>query len=117
MSCLATGDVNLRLAITCNGEGEEQPVEERFGRCAVFAIYDERSGGALSYVPNLAKDANSGAGVKAAQQLIDLEVDVLVTGKVGPGAQEVLDEVGIKVEAWAAGSVGEAVRRFSPEKR
>lgn len=86
-------------------------MEERFGRCAVFAVYDGTSG-ALSYVMNQAKDASSGAGVKAAQQLIDLEVDLLITGRVGPGAQEVLDEGGIRVETWTAGTVGEAVRRF-----
>lgn len=103
------------MAITCNGEGEEQPVEERFGRCAVFAIYDDASG-KLSYVPNQAKEASSGAGVKAAQQLIDLEVDLLVTGKVGPGAQEIIEEGGIKVETWTAGNVGEAVRRFGVAK-
>ncbi|MDW5564040.1 MAG: NifB/NifX family molybdenum-iron cluster-binding protein [Methanomassiliicoccus sp.] len=105
----------MKMAVTCNGETEDQPVEERFGRCAVFAIYDDVSGD-LGYVVNEAKDASSGAGVKAAQQLMDLEVGLLITGRVGPGAQEVLDEGGIRVETWTAGSVGEAVRRFGTRK-
>lgn len=105
------GDERVKMAMTCNGEGEDQPIEERFGRCSVFALYDSASG-ALSYVDNKAKDASSGAGVKAAQQLIDLGVELLITGRVGPGAQEVLDEGGIRIKEWTAGTVGDAVRRF-----
>jgi len=101
----------MKIAVTSNREGADQPVEERFGRCAVLAIFDTDSG-ALSFVPNQAKDANSGAGTKAAQQLIDLGVEVLITGKVGPGALEVLNEGDIRVETWTSGTVGEAVRRF-----
>ncbi len=101
----------MKIAITSNREGSDQPVEERFGRCAVFAIYDTDLG-TLSFVPNQAKDANSGAGVKAAQQLMDLGVELLVTGKVGPGALEILNEGEIQVESWTSGTVGEAVQKF-----
>ena len=36
----------------------------------------------------------------------------MITGRVGPGAKEVLDEGGIRVKEWTAGTVGDAVRRF-----
>lgn len=105
----------MKIAVTSNQEGLDQVVEERFGRCAFFAIFDTDSG-KLSFIPNRAKEASSGAGVKAAQQLIDLGVDLLITGKVGPGALEILNEGGIRMESWIAGTVGEAVERFGGKR-
>jgi predicted Fe-Mo cluster-binding NifX family protein len=105
----------MKIAVTSNQEGLDQAVEERFGRCAIIAIFDTDTE-ALSFVPNLAKDASSGAGVKAAQQLMDLDVDLLITGKVGPGALEVLNEGDIKVESWTAGTVREAIERFGGKR-
>ena len=101
----------MRIAVATDGEGSDRPVDERFGRCAMFAVYDVETR-ETRFIENEGKDASSGAGVKAAQQLIDLGVDVLVTGKVGPSAQEILDEAGIRVEAWTKGTVGEAIELF-----
>lgn len=101
----------MKIAITSNGERPEQPVETRFGRCNFFIIYDTEINNIIS-VANEAKDASSGAGVKAAQKLIDLEVDLLITGSVGPGALEILNEGDIKVTSWTLGSVGEAIEKF-----
>jgi len=101
----------MKIAVTSDQDGLNQAVEERFGRCAVFAILDTDSG-AMSYVPNRAREDSSGAGVKAAQQLMDLGVDLLITGKVGPGALEILKEGDVRVESWVAGTVGEALKRF-----
>lgn len=99
------------IAVTSNDEGSDQIVDERLGRCAVFAIYDTDSG-MLSFHPNQAKDTRSGAGARAAQQLLDLGVDLLITGKVGPMAMEVLSEGDVRVESWTSGTVGEAIQLF-----
>lgn len=99
------------IAVTSSDEGSDHMVDERLGRCAVFAIYDTDSG-KYSFHSNQAKDASSGAGARAAQQLLDLGVDLLITGKVGPMAMEVLSEGDIKVESWTSGTVGEAIQLF-----
>lgn len=101
----------MKIAVTSPGEGPDQMVDERLGRCATFAIYDTDSG-TLSFHSNEAKDASSGAGAKAAQQLLDLGVDLLITGRVGPMAMEVLSEGDVRVESWTSGTVGEAIQLF-----
>ena len=102
----------MRIAVTTNEQKVDSPVEERFGRCQFFALLDTDSGD-VTFVSNVGVEASSGAGVKAAQQLIDLEVGLLVTGQVGPGALEILKEGEVRVESWTAGTVGEALKRFS----
>lgn len=99
------------IAVTSTGEGLDQMVDDRLGRCAVFAIYDTDSKD-LNFIHNQAKNASGGAGARAAQQMIDLGVDLLITGKVGPMAMEVLSEGDIRVESWTSGTVGEAIQQF-----
>jgi predicted Fe-Mo cluster-binding NifX family protein len=103
----------MRIAVTTNEKKMDAPVEERFGRCQFFALLDTSSGD-VTFVPNAGAEASSGAGVKAAQQLIDLEVELLVTGQVGPGALDILKEGEVRVESWTAGTVAETLKRCAP---
>ena len=102
----------MKIAVTTNEKMVDSLVEERFGRCQFFAVLDTDTGD-VAFISNIGAEASSGAGVKAAQQLLDLDVGLLVTGQVGPGALEILKEGEVRVESWTAGTVGEALKRFS----
>lgn len=67
-----------------------------FGRTPLFMLYDVDSQ-TSSYIVNEAADAEGGAGVKAAQVVVDSEADVLLTIRCGENANEVFKAAGIKV--------------------
>jgi len=85
------------VAFTTKGSTWESKINPRFGRAENFVIYDE-STDILSSVSNLdsGKEAH-GAGPKAAQKLIEVKADVLITG-TGPGgnAALVLEKGGVE---------------------
>jgi predicted Fe-Mo cluster-binding NifX family protein len=105
----------MRIAVTTSERGIDKRVEERFGRCALFAVLDTETG-STDFVPNQGRSAASGAGIRAAQQLLDLGVSLLITGRVGPNAQEILDTGNVKVISWTSGTVGEAFQKFAKQQ-
>ncbi len=91
----------MRIGFATEGSGGlDAPVSTRFGRCETFTIVEVGGNGEIrnvKVVRNPGASAASGAGVKAAQKLIDEGVDVAVGGNIGPNSMAVLSEVGIKV--------------------
>ncbi|MDV7391516.1 NifB/NifX family molybdenum-iron cluster-binding protein, partial [Arthrospira platensis SPKY1] len=88
-------------------------MEPRFGRCPYFALVDTESG-AFEARANPFRDAAGGAGVQAAQWVVDQGVSALLTGRCGPKAAAVLDDADIRVVEDVAGTVREVVARYTP---
>ena len=85
----------------------------RFGRTAFFAVYDDTAEqwDFLTNQQNL--QASQGAGIQAAQTVIDAEVDVLLASNVGPKAMAALNVNGIHVFGTEAGtSLEQAVSNY-----
>lgn len=99
-----------KIAITSTGEEPESPMDPRFGRCAYFVIVD--GSGNMTPVSNDAKDLSNGAGIQAAKDVVDLKVEAVVTGDVGPNAFRVLSAAGVRVFVGGSGTVREALDKF-----
>lgn len=84
-----------KIAISSSGDQVESPIVHNFGRAPYFALFDES--GEVSVYANPGLDAMRGAGVKAAQSVVNSGANMVITGKVGPRAEDVLKEAGIKV--------------------
>lgn len=98
----------MTLALCAQGDSPFAPLDERMGRCAFFAV--RKDDGEITFVPNEAKE-DTGAGVKAARQLIALGVRELIAVNVGPKAYDVLVKGGIKVFKGQSGlSVEENIK-------
>ncbi|ATW27532.1 NifB/NifX family molybdenum-iron cluster-binding protein [Candidatus Formimonas warabiya] len=99
------------MKICVSGEGQEQnsKVDFRFGRCAYFVIYDSLTN-QYRAVGNQGLSSPHGAGVAAAQQVIDEKVDAVVTGNMGPNAMELMKSAGIKIYEISGGTVAGAVK-------
>lgn len=113
-----TGSDTMRIAVSSTGTELSSPVDERFGRCAYFVIFDDRSQKGTVIV-NGSRNAPHGAGIQAAQLLVDRKVKMALSGHLGPKAQEVLDRAGIKAITGISGTVEEALEsacqgRFNP---
>lgn len=87
----------MKILITALNDDLNSKLDTRFGRGNWWYIYntDEEKG---EFVNNN-KNATlaHGAGVQAASDIINLGVNVLITGSVGPKAYEVLKNSGIKM--------------------
>ena len=102
----------MKIAITSTGTELDSAVEPRFGRCAYFALIDTESG-AFEAKANPFRDAAGGAGIQAAQWVVDQGVGALLTGHCGPKSVAVLDDADIRVVEDVAGTVREAVARYT----
>jgi predicted Fe-Mo cluster-binding NifX family protein len=92
----------VKIAISMTGNAPDALVDPRFGRCGWFALCDSQTD-ALSFEENAAASAGGGAGLAAAQQIIDNDVEAVVTGAAGPNAFNVLHNAGIRI--YRCGSV------------
>ncbi len=96
------------VAIPSEGDDLAANVEPRFGRCSRFIIVDTETMG-FRAVPNTAAAQAGGAGITAAQQVVQEGAKVVIAGEVGPNAFDVLDAAGVKVYAHVTGVIRDAV--------
>jgi predicted Fe-Mo cluster-binding NifX family protein len=101
----------MKICVSAVAGSLDARVDPRFGRCAYYVIVDS---GTMQFeaVLNTASGAMGGAGIQAAQNIVNRKVDVLITGNVGPNAFQVLSAAGIKVVPNAFGTVTEVVERY-----
>ena len=85
----------MKIAISANGETNESILDVRFGRCEYFQIHDTETK-EVQILENLGKCASGGAGIVAANQLIDEKVNVIITGNLGPNAFKLIDVAHVK---------------------
>lgn len=85
----------MKIAISTSGNNLDEQLDVRFGRCKYFMIYDTETK-TFNIIENEGQKASGGAGIAAAQQLIDEDIDAIITGSLGPNAFEIINKSGIK---------------------
>ncbi|SKC63127.1 NifB/NifX family molybdenum-iron cluster-binding protein [Maledivibacter halophilus] len=105
----------MKVCITSKGKEKNSPTDLRFGRCKYFAIYDDETE-EIEYIDNSSISANQGAGITAAQKIIDIGAGAVVTGKMGPNAMKIIEASNIDVYRFEEGTVEEAVKSFKENK-
>lgn len=104
----------MKIVFTAKGLKWDSMMDSRFGRTEYFLIYDEEKD-ELSYHDNSGISNNAhGAGPKTAQQIYELNPEVLITGN-GPGdnAAKVLKRANIIIYTGAGNmKVSEAYKAF-----
>ncbi len=98
------------IVISSFGETLESQMDNRFGRAEYFSVYDSQTQKAES-VANPAIHATGGAGIAAAQQVIKLKADMLITGHLGPNAFEVLAGSGITLLQGESTTVAQNIQK------
>ncbi len=102
----------MKVAITSQGPDMAGQVDPRFGRAKYFIVLDTETGDRTAHDNTQNLNAAQGAGIQAAQNVIELDVEAVVTGNVGPKAFSALEAGGIKVHIGASGSLENAVGQF-----
>lgn len=101
----------MKVCITSKGPEFTSEVDPRFGRAAYFIIVDSETGEFVAK-ENEAVHAAGGAGIQAAQGIVEEGAATVITGNVGPNAFQVLSKAEISVIAGVQDTVEEAFNRF-----
>jgi len=86
----------MKIVITAAGNQLSAAFDKRFGRGAWFCVYDDKSGQA-EFIQNPGKDANNGAGTKAAEKMVAMSVDKVISGDFGPKAKDMLEKFNVQM--------------------
>jgi predicted Fe-Mo cluster-binding NifX family protein len=105
----------MKIAVSAAGKSLDEQVDPRFGRCQNFLIIDLDSM-EFEVAANTGVSSGHGAGIAAAQMIVDKGVEAVLTGNCGPNAFGVLNAAGIKVFTGATGTVRQAVDDYKADK-
>ncbi|MCK4271103.1 NifB/NifX family molybdenum-iron cluster-binding protein [bacterium] len=102
----------MKIAITSTGKTLDAQVDQRFGRAQLFLVLDTETD-EIKVVDNQQNlNAAQGAGIQAAETVVNQEIEVLITGHCGPNAYRTLQAAGVKIVTDAQGTVGQLVEKF-----
>ena len=103
----------MKIAFTSTGDGWKEKLDIRFGRAKGFFIYDTKTD-STKFVDNANIEVEHGAGTSAAKKIIEEKVEILITGTVGPKAEEVLKAGKVKVyNGMGYGNLDEAYQKYT----
>ena len=93
----------MKIAVSAMGGSLSALVSEQFGRCAYFLIVDSED---MKFEPlsNPASGMSGGAGPEAVRTIAAKGAEIVLTGRVGPNAENALKAAGIRVVAGVSGS-------------
>jgi predicted Fe-Mo cluster-binding NifX family protein len=106
----------MKIAVSARGKTLESEMDPRFGRAAYFILIDPESMAfeVLENRQNLSLP--QGAGIQAAQTVVDHGARAVITGNCGPKAFRVLQAAGVQVAVGLTGTVREGVERFKKRR-
>jgi len=105
----------MKICVTAVADGLDAQVDPRFGHSQYFVIVDPATM-AYEAMPNAALNAPEGAGIQAAQAMVNKGVDVVISGNMGPNAFQVLSTAGVKIATGGYGTVKDAVELYQAGK-
>jgi predicted Fe-Mo cluster-binding NifX family protein len=101
----------MKICVTATAGDLNAQVDQRFGRSQYFVFVDSDTM-TFEAMPNDAIAAPGGAGIQAAQTVVNKGANMLISGNIGPNAFQVLSTAGVKVVTGVNGTVQEAVEMY-----
>lgn len=86
----------MKTIITASDDKTSALFDKRFGRAAWFCLYDEQTG-EIEFIKNENLNASNGAGTKAAEKAVELDVKKVISGDFGPKAKDFLEKFNIQM--------------------
>lgn len=99
----------MKICLPVNENNDQTEICLSFGRTPYFLTVDTESGNKV-YMKNAAADSAGGAGIAAAQSLVDQKVDAVLAPRCGQNSARVLQAAGIKMYRTVGNSVDENIR-------
>jgi predicted Fe-Mo cluster-binding NifX family protein len=101
----------MKIAVSATGKDLNSPIDPRFGRCQYFLFVDPETM-EFEVLENEGLMAMGGAGVQAAQLIVQRGASVLITGNLGPNAASALSASGIKVYLVPGGTINDVITSY-----
>ena len=103
----------MKLIITAQDASLEAQVDRRFGRCMWFILFDTETN-LWEAFQNPGVNQSGGAGVAAAQFVVDQKADVVISGDFGPNASRAFQAANVEMRRFtdSTTTVQEAVDHF-----
>ena len=101
----------MRIAMPVDDKSMETSVCMSFGRTPYFLIYDTETKESV-FLENSAATSQGGAGIKAAQTIVDNKVGALLTPRCGENAAEVIKAANIKIYKTINDSIKDNLAAF-----
>lgn len=101
----------MKIAITASGDNLDCQMDPRFGRCQNFLVIDPDTMD-FEVISNESAMASGGAGIQAAQTIVNTGINTLITGNLGPNAYDILSAAGIETITGASGTVRHALIQY-----
>jgi len=95
----------MKVAVSARGSTTDSDIDERMGRAYWLMIYETKTNSWQAINNEANRNAINGAGQQTADLLIDLGVEAVLTGEVGPRIFRMLNNAGIEIFLGAAGTV------------
>ncbi len=105
----------MKIAIPVNNNNMESGVCESFGRAPYFLIYDTESN-ENAFLDNKAAGSQGGAGIVAAQAIVDSKVGALLAPRCGENAANVLKRANIAIYKTMNDSINDNIQALKDEK-
>ena len=101
----------MKIAMPVDEKTMETEISMSFGRSPYFYVYDtETSQG--TFIENTAASAQGGAGIKAAQLIVDSGAKALITPRCGENAVDVFKAAGVTLFKTADDSIENNIKGY-----
>jgi predicted Fe-Mo cluster-binding NifX family protein len=101
----------MKIAVSATGKDLNCQIDPRFGRCQYFIFVNPETM-EFEASENEGLMAMGGAGVQAAQLIVQRGATVLITGNLGPNAASALSASGIKVYLVPGGTIKDVIEGY-----
>lgn len=85
-----------KTVITSSGNSLDSKFDRRFGRAAWYCLFDDEKG-EIEFYENHNINAGHGAGIKAAEKMVELNIKKIISGDFGPKAKDILEKFNIQM--------------------
>jgi predicted Fe-Mo cluster-binding NifX family protein len=101
----------MKIAVSSQGDTLDAAASPVFGRCPTY-LFIEPETMEFEVVPNPAMNQAGGAGIQAAQFVVNQGAGAVLSGNLGPNAYDVLQAAGVPGFLVSEGTVRQAVEAY-----
>ncbi|KGG80452.1 NifB/NifX family molybdenum-iron cluster-binding protein [Caloranaerobacter azorensis] len=105
----------MKVCFSSEGRNLDSQLDPRFGRCKYFVIVDTKTND-IKVVENEGLVSEHGAGVSAANLVVDEGVDVVVTRNIGPNSMKILTNAKITIYEGKADTINSNLELLKQDK-
>jgi predicted Fe-Mo cluster-binding NifX family protein len=100
----------MKIALASRGKTISSRIDDRFGRCPYFLVFDTTSK-TMETIENPGVKEKNAAGIRACQMLIDNDINAVVVKNIGHNSLVTLTGAGMNIYTVASGTVSVAIKK------